>query len=578
MNGLLARGAACEGAPMKHGVAILGIAAWLGSACISPVIPIGSGSKRNAKEAQQANLGKLLPAQLTANTRWSGTVRTAKIRVWADEQYRAQNLRWEHGFDEQLAYVNAVLTPMVGLRLVADYRTWEHRAPDASLEDHLAVLRAQDAGDDVSFVVGLTSSLSATFHLLGLAELGDRHLVLRGHADLEERKVFERAFPSLDAEERDEVLEARRRHKTATVLVHELAHAMGALHDNDAGGVMDAAYTDHAASIGDRNRELMLITLEDRLKPAARRDPGATANALIAAIERGNGPWLDEDRDQALAQLRAQAGRGALQATTGSPEPAISAGLDPAVAAAIKTASAKREAGDVAGAREALVAAAPALQALSGPAATEAWLAIAAQYQAMGALTWTDEALVSARARPGATHGIGSWAQTTRVRYGIPRNAERWKLAPEDEASAVAAVRGVLALITANQLDAASRAETAAEHRWPRLPGLLAMRCDVELRRNALAKARAACDRAIEQGASSWALYLLGVIELRAPSVTATWAAVARLRAAIDLDPELAQAWRALAKALERGKADAQLEQLRRDYRTRFHDPLTVAE
>jgi len=561
---------------MKRGVLVL-LATAFGAGClISPVIPIGSGSKNTDKEAQHENLGKLLPAQLTATTRWPGEVRTATIRVWADEQYRAQNLRWEHGFDEQLAYVNAVLAPMLGVRLKADYRAWQHHAPNSALDEHLAALRRQDPGDDVAFVIGLTSSLtlvSATFHLLGLAEVGDRHLVLRGHADLEERKQFERAFPSLDAEERDEVLEARRRHKTATVLLHEIAHSLGALHettDGGAGGVMDPAYTEHAAWVGDRNRELMLITLDDRLRPADRRTPAATASALLKALERQGGGWSEPDRDESLARLRAQLG----SAPPSAAETAEVVAIDPAIGAAIGEARDRLAAGDPAGARAVLVAAEPRLAALSGDPATAAWLAVAAQYQAMGALTWAEEAIARSNARPGATHGIGTWAQNTRVRYGIPRKPERWKLAPADEATAVATIRDVLALITVDKLDAAARAVAAAEKRWPRLPGLLAVRCDVEMRRDALALARADCDRAIEQGGSSWALYLRGVLELRAPSATATWAAIARLRAAIELDPELAAAWRALAKALERAKADDQLDDLRRGYRARFHTEL----
>jgi hypothetical protein len=45
---------------------------------------------------------------------------------------------------------------------------------------------------------------------------------------------------------------------------------------------------------------------------------------------------------------------------------------------------------------------------------------------------------------------------------------------------------------------------------------------------------------------------------------------MARLREAIARDPDLDQAWRKLARALDKARATAELDQLRRDYRTRF--------
>jgi hypothetical protein len=48
----------------------------------------------------------------------------------------------------------------------------------------------------------------------------------------------------------------------------------------------------------------------------------------------------------------------------------------------------------------------------------------------------------------------------------------------------------------------------------------------------------------------------------------------ASLRKAIAADPELAQAWRALAKALERDGDQAALETLKSEYVQRFRQPL----
>jgi hypothetical protein len=620
---------------MKLVVAV--VAAALGAGClISPVIPIGGG--KSSKEIQHERLGKLLPAQLTVPKQWTGDVRVAKVRVWADDAYRAQNVRWQHGFEEQLDYANQVLTPMLGVRMEGEYRSWERHAPGSTLGDALEALAQADPGDDVVWIVGLTSALSLvspTFDQLGMAHLGGHHLVVRGHADLEERKAFERAFPDIAQEERELVLEARRRHKTTAVLIHELAHSLGAIHEIEQNWIMNPTYSHHAASISDRNRELMLITLEDRLRPPAARDPRATIQTLLAALEIDWGGWQAGDRVQMIASLREQLGAASATGITGSVPAAAqgeyrhaeqllankdyrgasavlesllaaypahaelrvldcrialgrggakdpkaiatcdrAAGLSAEVEPAIGVAAARRAAGDATGARATLAAAETRLASLGPDKAAAAWLALADQYRAMGALTWAEVALARSGVGAGADHGIAAWAATTRVRYGVPRSGARWKLVPEDDAAAVQAVRGVLDLVNANKFDAAAKAAAAAGRRWPQLPGLLAARCDLEVRRGALPAAQTLCDRAIAQGGSSWALYLRGILALRGASRAATTAGIARLRQAIELDPDLGQAWRALGKALDRAKAPAELDQLRRDYQARFGQPL----
>jgi hypothetical protein len=281
-------------------------AATAASGCfISPIIPIGSG--KSAKQAQRDTLDKFLPAQLTAPTRYTGDVRVAKARVYADDDYRAQNIHWQAAFDDQLDYANQILIPMCGVRVEAEYRAWQRHAPDSTLADHLEALTRQDPGEDVVWVIGLTSSLSlaaATFEQLGYASVGRPYLVLRGYADLEERRSFEQAFPDVPDAHRATVLEARRRHKTTTVLLHELAHSLGALHEVEADWVMNAHYSHRASAIHDRNRELMLITLEDRLKPAAQRDAAATARRVLTTLETSGGTWDHDDREALVTQLR----------------------------------------------------------------------------------------------------------------------------------------------------------------------------------------------------------------------------------------------------------------------------------
>ncbi len=148
-------------------------------------------------------------------------------------------------------------------------------------------LQERDPGDDVFAVVVLTSSLplvSAMFDELGLATVDGRHLALRGHADLEERKLYASAFPDLRAEERELALVQLRHHKTAVVLLHELGHVLGLDHEIDSTTIMNATYSNHATAFNAKAREVMLCAVDQRLHRGATTMPdGATTAAAPPA-------------------------------------------------------------------------------------------------------------------------------------------------------------------------------------------------------------------------------------------------------------------------------------------------------
>lgn len=583
-----------------------------------------------AIQAQRRVLAKALPATLEATTRYEGEVRVAKARVWADAEYRGQNLRWKKTFGDELDHANELLGPMLGVRIEAEYLEWDRRAPGAPLAEAVEALRALDDGDDITWVIGLTSALplvTASTDELGMAELLGPHLVLRGYADVEERKRFAKAFPDLDAAEREEVHDARRRHKQAVLLIHELAHTLGAIHETDPAWIMNGGYRPEQASISDRNRELMLIALADRLRPESARDPLATAELILTAVEGADwGGWIADEQQALIDQLRAEV-NGIQTTATASPVPAAAAGqyhraeqlaaagkteealaeLEPIIAAYpgnaairmlscrihllafggkderavavcaraaelapgdpapyIAVAIALLGAGDQAAARAQLVEAELRIGNLTESVA-DAWVEIATMYQAMGALTWVEDAIGKSGQ---ADHPIAQWVSRTRARYGVPRDGARFKLTPETEAEAVGTVRGLLDLVYAGKLATAERAATAAEKRWPGLPGSLAARCDLAMRQKKLPAAKKLCRKAIAgYDGAAWAHYLLGILILQGKD---TAAGIASLRAAVAADPELVQAWRAMAKAYARAGDQAGLDELRAQYQTRF--------
>ncbi len=254
----------------------------LSAGCISPVMRFGGG--KSAKEAQYQAMSELAPVQLETEAKWAGEITTRKIRVWADDQYRAQNVRWQQSFEGPLELTNLVLTSLFGLRLVPEFHAWDRHVAGSTIGADLEALAERDPGRDVLMVVGLTSSLplvSATFDELGAAGLGGRHLIVRGYADLEERKLYADAFRDLLPEERELSLENRRLHKTAVVLLHEIGHTFGADHDVDQDTIMNAIYSHRAGSFSSQARDVMLRTIDRRLGRASSTGESRETTATI---------------------------------------------------------------------------------------------------------------------------------------------------------------------------------------------------------------------------------------------------------------------------------------------------------
>jgi len=294
-------------------VGVVVVCSYLVGGClISPVMQFGEG--KSARESQHDIAAEhVAPSSFERSHDWDGRISTVRIRVWADDAYRAQNIHWQQTFGDQLEHANDVLGGMFGVRLVAELRSWSRAAPDATLEDSLGALAELDPGDDVLTVIGLTSSLgivAATFEKLGVARVGGRHMVLRGYADLEERKMFDRFFTELRSDERDLIYQSRRRHKTTGVLLHELGHNLGVEHVADEDTLMHAVYSEHAAKFDPHSRELILASFDRWLRrgqaasvapaPAAPAAPGpakAQARLVIDVDHAGkvstNGNTLD---------------------------------------------------------------------------------------------------------------------------------------------------------------------------------------------------------------------------------------------------------------------------------------------
>lgn len=619
---------------------LLGLVAVTSLAACPVPVPIPVGKKVDHKKMQRRDLAAITPAPLETTKPWKGDPRALKVRIYVDEDFRAQTLHWKQQIEEQFDDANQFLQPALGIRLdVVSYEPWAQRSASESMETLANALEAHDPGDDVAWVVGYVSSLSIasmSFEQLGVAHLLGKHVVLRGYAETGEKKLLAEAFPKVPGAEREKAHEQRRRHKQTVLLIHEIAHTLGAIHEIEESWIMHASYAVAMSGFSDRSRELMQIAIDERLKPKAEQDNRALAGRLIGYLDANPwGGWDESEQEQLKTMLRATMDGVAMAGVAGGGSGSgQEASVPPAAYDQMKRAQRLAQQGKTAEALaelEALVAAYPSTaeirQAIcevniagSGPASEPAkaactraseitpddprpyiarveafvragdkkqamellpevekragekvqvWDRVAEIYQATGRITQAEAAArKSMELSKAASHPLLEWSTRTRARYGLPPDARKFKISAADEGDYIAAVRELLDLIYAGKIAQAQAKARAAEKRWKGAPGILGARCDLHLRQNEVGAAKRLCAQAIAawKGAA-WAHYLEGVIALQEHKDAR---AETSLRAAIAADPELGQAYRALAKALVRQKKDAEWSALAEEYARRF--------
>ncbi|WP_428269383.1 hypothetical protein [Haliangium sp.] len=215
--------------------------------------------------------------------------RSAKLRVYATAQYRAQNLHWRERFNDDVDMVNQYLIPAFGLRLeVVEYRNWDGVEDRPEVSDMVALLEALDPGDDVDWVVGLTSALSSattSFHRIGAARPLGRHWVMRGFEDLD----VEARLAKVEEQDRKWLREARRQHRQVSVFMHEWAHSLGVNHVTLKDTVMAAGYSRKISGYSSQVESLVRAMLRVRMVPPDERSMLIEARAWRAHM-RAN-PW-----------------------------------------------------------------------------------------------------------------------------------------------------------------------------------------------------------------------------------------------------------------------------------------------
>lgn len=591
----------------------------------------GCGGRQKAGERRSAK--EIEPAALVATPTAGGPVGAARVRFYVDAAYRQQNPDAQAELKALLASASRVLGPTIGVTLeLAEVRDWRP-TQGSTLQGDLAQLEDLDPADDVDWVVGLTAPLghvSSDLDKLGAAERLGRHLVLRSLNDEAEMALLSDVLGSLPSREREALWARRRRHEQTVLFLHQLGHALGAMHVTDSVRLMGTSYGSSQAGFAPENAGLMRAAVTARLAPGGRQAPQREWKAVLEYVHQHAWEGWNQDEKSALTsdlegRLKelAEAGAGmALSdkvrpadrekfraaerlATAGSPLDAWTE-LEPLIGfypdergvqllACRLAVAAKRDASAVAArcgqaARLAPDQAEPHLrlaQARASDKDTAAALAearradqllaaggggtaldaeLAALYQELGAVTWAEGA---ARRAGKAGHAVLTWARGVRARYGLTAGGP---VPAAREADYVAAVRQVLTAVYGQKFGEAEKLAAAMRHTYGKAAGIDAALCDLEIRRRNYPVARARCQEALARDAGeAWAHYLLGLLDKHDHK---TADAIQHLERAVALDPTLQNAYQVAVELCTAAGRTADASRLRAAYQKQFGSPL----
>jgi hypothetical protein len=286
------------------------------------------------KRAQQNYVRTETPHALrrasSANALGSGSnVRTLRLRLHATRAYAAGKLDWQRRFQDTLVDVNRVLGPMLAVQLqIAEARHWALAGNEDKTQALIGELAKIDAGDDVDWVIGLVSSVprfEASFHELGVGEVVGNHVVLRAIDNAAEYQAIEGGLGEISAKEREKLRTSRLSHKVTAVVLHELGHTLGAIHERDPRSLMNPVYGHEEEAYSAATTDVMRFVLAHR--KAGGELEHADIRELLTLWRREPSPWIADERDRTTKEF--EAALGPASAVTASPAPSAQAASAP---------------------------------------------------------------------------------------------------------------------------------------------------------------------------------------------------------------------------------------------------------
>ncbi len=264
----------------------------------------------SVKRAQSHNAAHATPAKLNTDDddRRAARARTYKVRAYVTDRYASQEIEWDRRIRDVIDGANEVLAPALGIKLEIDgTTTWKDLVSENDLPKVLEALHAKDDGASTDWVAGFVGSIpqmSESFHDAGYGDVIGKHFVVRASAT--ERAEIDAAFNELGAAEREKLARARKRHRAVAVLLHEVGHTLGALHERDAASIMNGRYDPNMAGFSEEAVALMRVSVDHRDKEQTEAEKHAYASGLVELLEPGDTGWVDSERVAMLARLRTQ--------------------------------------------------------------------------------------------------------------------------------------------------------------------------------------------------------------------------------------------------------------------------------
>jgi hypothetical protein len=284
---------------------------------------LGYDSSWGAQKRAQQNYVRtetphaLRPASSASALNQGGNVRTLRVRLHATRAYAAGTLDWQRRFRDTLLDVNRVLGPTLSVRLeVAEARHWNLAGNEDKTSALLAELTKIDAGSDVDWVIGLVSSVprfEANFHELGVGELVGNHIVLRAIDNAAEYQVIEEGLGEISAKEREKLRTSRLSHKVTAVVLHELGHTLGAIHERNAKSLMHPVYGHEEEAFSAEATDVMRFVLAHRKAEGALEH--ADVRELLTLWRREPSPWIAIERDHTTKEFEARLGASSTATT-----------------------------------------------------------------------------------------------------------------------------------------------------------------------------------------------------------------------------------------------------------------------
>jgi predicted Zn-dependent protease len=285
------------------------------------------------RDAQRAQLQLSAPAELDDGDREWRSFKTLRTRFYYDPAFAQLEGDVQEHVTDRVHRVNEALKTALHTQLdVESVRALPTAPPgQVDLDATLIKLSEQDPGADVDLVIALVGALpiaTFSFHDLGRAKVLGKHIAVRSMSNHAELRALD-TFDALEPEERSRMYQQRKRHKEATVMLHEIGHSLGALHTTDANDIMHASYEHTMQTFSPHNVDLMQLALDERLRSAEDQDLQVLATAMKNRVLAAPAElFLERERSEHLAMLEAVIAPAAAPKTARASTPRSAASRD----------------------------------------------------------------------------------------------------------------------------------------------------------------------------------------------------------------------------------------------------------